>query len=366
MLAVPVLRPVNFQSLPPAFARHFISQKYVPGRRIFILNRVCVSGEGVVFKNLRIFTPSLTWLRDLYQHRKGSLLLKQWQSSAKPLPATQTAALIWDEWSAQNHYHWMVESLPRLLLLQLQYPDCLLLVPEPAPAFVHSTIALMGFTKTFPLPRNKGAVISAERLLLPELVYYHEPQEAAEIPMYATAKKASAPTYLPPAGGAEELILTVKKKLLSQVSQAAAKRHRRVYVSRSRQKTRRLVNEEEVLSILQKWGFEIFYLEEMSFRQQLDLMRETSILLGVHGANMVNLLFLPPEACVIELMNQEHFNEAYYLLASSLNIPYFSVPCAMSDSTITPAADSVALNDAHLRVSPTLLEDTLKACLQVR
>ncbi len=372
MLFVPVSLPVNHAKLPKPFARHFIDIKHIPKRRIFVLEDVWVGGEAVVFKNLQVFVPSLTWLRDLDRYRTGSLLIKQWRPGIEKVSADKTVALVYDNWSCYNYYHWMIESLPRLLLVQHKYPDSLFFVPDPCPAYISRTLDLMGITKQYPLKKKKEQVVKVPRLALPELVYYYQQEEINEVATEEEIKAATTAQHgvqhskgIPPAEAQqEELIVTVRNKLLQAFGSRSVVPTRRVYVSRAKQKTRRLTNEEALMPILRKWGFEVVYFEGMSLDEQIMLMQETKILMGVHGANMVNILFLNQGARIIEMMNQDHFNEAYYILASSFALPYYSVPCTMSDKTITLADDTVILNNADLLVNVSELEEAIAACIR--
>ena len=362
LLWKPVTPPVNHSHLPASFAAQFIRGKCIPARRIFLLKDVCISPDAVVFKNLKIFTPSLTWLRDLNTHRKGKLLLKQWRRKAGQVAGTETVALVFDQWSADNYYHWMVESLPRLLLVQEKYPDCLLLIPEPAPGYVRRTVSLLGFNRVLPLRRKTEEIVKVANLVLPELVYYYEEQEYINLFGTVRSEVADSGSFTEAGNGLQhqELIAVVRQKLLKGFAGTPVHAGRRIYVSRSRQKTRRLSNEQSIQPLLEKYGFETVYFEGMTFDEQVSLMLETEILLGVHGANMVNILFLQAGARVVEMMNKDHLNDAYYLMSSSIGLPYFSVPCAMADKSIHLTDDTVKLNDADLEVNVTQLEETLQ------
>lgn len=369
MFHIPVSLPVNHAQLPQPFAGNFIDIKHIPGRRIFTLKKVWVSGGAVVIKNLRIFLPSLTWLQDLDLHRKGKLLIKQWLPGVKKTPAHETVALVYDHWSCHNYYHWMIEALPRLLLVQKQYPDSLLLVPEPCPEYIRRTLDLMGATKRYPLTKDTGKLIAVQKLVLPQLVYYYQAHELDTL--HKLEEEAKAYTRNLPQHASsntpvlrQELIVTVRQKLLTAFKPKPVTPFRKVYISRARQKTRRLVNEEDIQPLLDKWGFELVFFEEMELDAQITLMQETALLVGVHGANMVNTMFLNPGTPVIELMNREHFNEAYYILASSFGLPYYSIPCAMADPTIIVADDKIALNNAHLLITVSALEETIAACMK--
>jgi hypothetical protein len=357
MLSLPVTRPANLHLLPQPFADQFIAVKSIPARRLFRLQNVHISKDAVVYRNLRIFTPSLTWLRDLELYRNGSFLVQQWRRPGNKLPAKKTVAMVFDQWSASNYYHWMIESLPRLLLAQTAYPDCLFLIPDPAPGYITETLALWKGIQTVPLAKQGAFVPKESTLVVPELVYY----EYTEADVLKPENNAAAVPATPEIAALQqtELIVAVRKRLLASLTFAHAVPHRKIFVSRAQQKTRRLANEAAIWPLFEKHGFEKVYFETLSFGEQVRLMQETKVFAGVHGANMVNLLFLQPGAQVVELMNEAHVNDAYYLLASSIKLPYYVVPCRMADGRLTPQADRVELNDADLWVEADDVEQTL-------
>ena len=366
IVSIPVSLPVNYSNLPNNFAIKFINSKTIPARRIFILKDVYVSGQAVVFKNLRIFLSSLTWLKDLDLYRQGKFLLRQWVGNVQ-YSETETIALVYDQWSAENYYHWIIESLPRILLVQEKYPQCIFIIPEPAPEFIRTTISLLGITKLVRLPVHPGSALKALKLVLPELVYYYEEEEYTRLlqeqkRIKTNKSRLSIELSNSPENHNEELITIVRSKLLSHYNNNPVTPKRKIFASRSRQKTRRLINEEEISPLLNKYGFELVYFEGMTFNEQVNLMRETAVFLGVHGANMVNILFMQSGTKVIEMMNQDYMNEAYYFLSSTIKLPYYSVPCTMADPAIILADDPVKLNDADLVVNITELEEVLNMC----
>jgi capsular polysaccharide biosynthesis protein len=98
--------------------------------------------------------------------------------------------------------------------------------------------------------------------------------------------------------------------------------HRCVYISRAEATYRRLVNEDEVWALLQKAGFERVRMEALSFEQQVQLMRETAVLVAPHGAGLANMLFLDPSACVVEIAVKEYPSPDFYAMAASLGLRY--------------------------------------------
>lgn len=59
-------------------------------------------------------------------------------------------------------------------------------------------------------------------------------------------------------------------------------------------------------------AFEVVDFEGMPFERQVELMSRTSVLIGIHGAGLVNAMFLPPGAAVIELMPHREFESFFF------------------------------------------------------
>lgn len=70
-------------------------------------------------------------------------------------------------------------------------------------------------------------------------------------------------------------------------------------------KYRKILNEDELLNELTKnEEYEVqkvVYNRDIPFRKQLELTRNTDVLIGIHGAGLTHLMFLPNWAAVFEL-----------------------------------------------------------------
>jgi hypothetical protein len=80
---------------------------------------------------------------------------------------------------------------------------------------------------------------------------------------------------------------------------------RKIWIHRSEKSRRALLNEGEVLRLIQNLGFEPIVFEELPMKKQIQLMQETKILAGLHGAGLTNLIFLPKGATVLEFMPED-------------------------------------------------------------
>ncbi|MBC6607166.1 glycosyltransferase family 61 protein [Hymenobacter sp. BT188] len=309
--------PVNHKMLPPPFATAFKKEIEFEHHKIYAVQDVYVSWDGAVFKNLQIFTPSL--VKPEFRGRfQDTFLLRQWFGEVVTLPEAEPGiAVAHNQWSAENYYHWMVDTLPRLLILRNKYPNYLLLVPQPLPPkqfpdYIQKSASVFGFTKYYPLTTNQ--ILKAEHLVLAEL----------------TAESL----FQNP-----ELMQRVRAELIAALCPEKTTPTRRIYASRATQSVRRLVNEADIEELLQAYGFETVFFEQLSFLEQVQLMRETKIFMGTHGANMTNLMFLPHESTIIELLNKEDGDLCYFRLASCFSLPYFCVPCESTDSNLSNQAD---------------------------
>lgn len=72
-------------------------------------------------------------------------------------------------------------------------------------------------------------------------------------------------------------------------------------------KFRNVLNEEELIAAIREMrGVEVrrvAFTKELTFKQQLEITRNTDVFIGMHGAGLTHLLFLPDWATVFELYN---------------------------------------------------------------
>jgi len=290
---------VNNNELPAAFQHQFSQRASIPERSIYILNNVKCTYDCIVFKNFRIFIPSLAaeWNKDILDY---SFLLRQWYGHHFSLaPSAEGVALIYDQWSG-NYYHWLIDCLPRLLILKEKFPGYLLLLPKDRPPFMETTATIMGFHNYLYIEKNQ--ILDAHKVIVPEHAahtLFHDPAS----------------------------ILRVRNELLDGLGCIKKKPQRRIYISRSTQRKRRVANESEVRDIVRKYNFEIIHFESMTFEDQVVLMQEAEVVIGVHGANMANILFMQPKCIVVEMLNANAVNPLYFRLSSYLNLAYYALPC---------------------------------------
>ncbi|WP_303311156.1 DUF563 domain-containing protein [Hymenobacter sp. BT730] len=334
--------PVNFSRLPASLQRSFVKVVNPPPGHVYTLQDVFLSGHGTVFKNLRLFTPSLH--PGTEKNFQNSFLLRQVRAQKLKLPeAGKVVAVAHDQWSTQNYFHWVIESLPRLLLLRELAPNCILIVPSPTPEFILSTAQALGFTQLLPL--STGEVVKVPQLLVPRAL----PSNLSDFPTYQE----------------EQYVQQMRVAMLNafcpplQIKQ----RKRRVYASRANASLRVVANEAELLKVLSEYGFETVLFEEMTFQEQVSMMHDTDILLGVHGANLTNLVFMLPGTTIIEIAAPELLNNVYYRLALYSSLEYYYLVCDPETLDMVRMTGRVDLERLRALLDDIITEPISTACV---
>lgn len=114
---------------------------------------------------------------------------------------------------------------------------------------------------------------------------------------------------------------------------------KRIYISRAQAKSRRIVNEEEVMASLAAYGFERYVLEELSFRDQVRLFQQAEAVVAPHGAGLANILF-SERLTVLEIFG-DSVNPCYYTLASVLGYRYGFMQAITEDSDLRVDLDKM-------------------------
>jgi capsular polysaccharide biosynthesis protein len=98
---------------------------------------------------------------------------------------------------------------------------------------------------------------------------------------------------------------------------------RRVYITRRNARYHRIVNEREVETLLQEFGFETHELEKYSVRDQIALFAEAEAVVAAHGAGLTNILFSPPGLRVIDIFEGSFFNKCFWGISTAVGHHYW-------------------------------------------
>jgi len=81
----------------------------------------------------------------------------------------------------------------------------------------------------------------------------------------------------------------------------------RIYLSRQKQNHRKIINEEEVQEVLQRYNFLTIYPEQLSFVDQVSLARKATLLFGPQGSSFTLQIFMP-KGSILEAFPQNRIH----------------------------------------------------------
>jgi hypothetical protein len=194
--------------------------------------------------------------------------------------------------AAGNYYHWLLDALPRLLLLKhatgnFANYDALLLNGVHARYETESLAALR-------VPVQKTRYVDAQH------------------------RFAVASAVIPSMDHNVGIIAPWKIRALRELV-PERKPSRRIYISRSRAAVRRVINEIELVSRLQAHEFEILELEDSSWPEQAILFAEAAVVVAPHGA-------------ALAISTRLGYREWFWQLAGAAQLQYNCIEAAPAAS----------------------------------
>ncbi len=197
-----------------------------------------------------------------------------------------------------GHYfygHWMLDTLPRLALLERSGIAWDKLVAPQATRFHRDTLRLLGIDESRIIDK-RDLHLEASRLVVPTL-----PGLPGNPPRWACDFLRSR--FLP-------------------LAPQNTRSDRKIYISRAKAKTRHVLNEPEVMQALEPRGFEPVLLEDLPFLEQVRLLNEASVVVSPHSTGLTNLVFCRPGTLVIEIFSPRYVTTCWFSLADRLGLDY--------------------------------------------
>jgi len=198
--------------------------------------------------------------------------------------------------AGKNYGHWIIDLLPRLGFAEyfgfkIQDFDHILINRAIHP-FQKELIDLVGLPKHKIIETDLDENIMADMLVVPSNSHQS---------MYG--------------------FRVIREKLLKNFNEPKT-RNRRVYLTRRRDSYMKVVNEEELTDLLQKYHFEIVDIRQFSVRDQIKMMMETNFLISAQGSGLANINYMSPSSNVIEIYNKELINATFLIYGLYNNVNY--------------------------------------------
>jgi hypothetical protein len=188
--------------------------------------------------------------------------------------------------ASYNFYHWMIDSLPKVVIAEACGFKGTYLVPAAGVnPIVNESLALLGIDPSRILAMEYP-IITVQELWIPTHFHGHLMEDTPE------------------------LHAEFRKQMLLGASKISVPSRKRLYIKRNAERKIRFVaNSEELESLLAQHGFEPFEMERMTLREQIALAAKAECLIGPHGAGILHSLWMPEGSQVIELLPSSYPSE---------------------------------------------------------
>lgn len=199
-----------------------------------------------------------------------------------------------------NYFHWLVECLPKLLLVDglQQFKDVPLLVPAGLHRNLLVALERLNINNRPLIEIEPGSACQVERLIFPSAL-------SRIIDRYEGSPVFNVDIVL-----SHKWLTKVIECLKSNVNDRK-KPWRKVFLAR-RKGLRALGNQEQIELMLLEQGFEIVELGGASLDLQIELFSQTSLIVAPTGAALTNMLFCQPGTKVIILMSNHETTNFYF------------------------------------------------------
>ncbi|MES2132773.1 MAG: glycosyltransferase family 61 protein [Bacteroidota bacterium] len=283
--------------------------KSFPEVSLNFVKNISVTPHGILFNKFKILDQFLIWQEHKNEFNFFYLLRNYFNRKKLETKSTDKFLICFDYWSL-GYFHWMCDFLPRLIAAEKYLNDYTLVLPNNhAHSFVEDSLKVFGVKNVLRFSDKE----------------------------YVTCSDALIPDYVSNSGDNNPFVMTkLRQKFIDfytpRVDHINYAKH--IYVSRARAKGRYIENETEVIKMLESLGYKTIYFEEYSLKEQISIAFNCKNLIGLHGANLTNLIFMNPNANILELRKEnDRRNNYYFSLASSFHLNYFYLQCRATETS---------------------------------
>lgn len=249
----------------------------------------------------------------------------------KRIATLTKAAFLLTPDASGNYYHWIMDLLPRLLLIKkcglTDFDQRHIILHWPPKSYELNTLTLLGIPKERVLRIKAFQTINVKDLVIADLV-----KQGKQFPVWK-----------------KQLLDEFKEKVLGNFIYGAPKK---LYLLRGKQSKRCLVGEEQLVRLLKELGFYILDPQQMTVLEQIKALANAKMVIGLHGAALTNIIFCREDTLVIELRSTcqppEHFSE----IAKTCKLHFEVVslnPQKVSENYHTANQQNLVLGDDNIK-----------------
>lgn len=297
-------RPVYLDSKDEILFNKELTKK-LPAMKSYCLKNTFILPSGYVLDGLRLhssqFMAQQPGLRTLTSSSLRSILSL---FNARRIVSLDRAFFVANDASRKNLFHWCLDVLQKIefideLITHSQKQDYLIILPTGHDSsFILDSLPAFEFSV---LEQSKHDILFVKELVL-------------------------VPGLAPTGNYRKEVILKLSRRLRDYFSiyRQESTPNVKAYITRRNALKRRILNEDEIIPILERYGFEILDMDRMSFVDQVHWIQNAEMLVSLHGAGLTHMLWMSKPGKVLEIRARDDaHNNCYFTLASDLGLDYF-------------------------------------------
>ena len=126
----------------------------------------------------------------------------------------------------------------------------------------------------------------------------------------------------------------VKKNRENFLKRSNKKIKNKIFLDRSESKFNhcQIENIKNIKDLLISENFKFYKPETFTFKKQIQLFQNSSIVIGAHGAAFTNIIFCSPGTKIIELIPKDHPNKKCKRISKILNLKYYRIETVPDNS----------------------------------
>ena len=190
----------------------------------------------------------------------------------------------WDS----TFWHWIVEYLTKVAISETcgfkgKY------IVSPVQQFMHDSLLILGITENRIFITDKSQNFELENLFIIE-----------KFPVYSGKIILSG-------------LKILRDMILAHFDKSLENTKKRLYISRKiSTNNRKVANESEVIKLLESYGFQNVIMENLTLKEQIELVANAECMVGGNGSGMLHCLFMLPRSLVIEFYSPTYTTPALW------------------------------------------------------
>lgn len=296
-----------FPQPPPVTSHaHFVAR--IPKGRAWAVPQ---QNHWLICKAIGIITPDNYLLNDVSRDYPGQLppcagncaphqIFEQ--ENLPPIEQIEGTVAVLAGLSGNVYFHWIIDVLPRIALLQQAGIDCTKLdgiwINQVTQPFQQETLKILGISTEKVIASDDYPHIEAQQLIVPSF--------------------AGHLGWLQPWG-----LQFLRETFLPSLHHQHKSYPERIYIRRHGARHRRVLNEEAVIDYLTTRGFVPVSLEELSFSEQLNWFASAKAIVAPHGSGLTNLVFCSANTKVFEIFSPNYIRHYFWVISQQLKLEHY-------------------------------------------